>query len=852
MFNTLEDSGEGDSTGMTRTMQDQPSDSHVVLSVTTTQGQSRRKNSRTRIRRDPRDRTRDDYSFPPLSGLGFTEDVHPVPSSHEVTSFGTSAPPSSTLPAASIQLTPSNSSTSSRRGIPSRISAPATTQACARSVAGVGRKIIVPTAEGSISRCEVSHTVGAPGNPKSRKSKRRRSTSTAPEERSQKRARLHPNLVKSHSGHLTLTDEQAVALAHAKDQNIVILGQAGSGKTFLAREIAAHYSSAESRTLVITFHRDSFRDPPPHTDVLTLNQLATQLYPGCGAYTSEGLGAVRLKKILPRWNGRSYDRVLIDDIQSSTDDSYWLLHCFLAALGGTPLLAVLGYPRQTFVGYPIGDVRFVKHASKLFGPSYAWCKVSLDTSLRLSHQTAAYINHTHLRPPAYLRGSHDGLKPLVFDVDFDRRNYHAVADRLVPLVREHINSCFLTAPRVQDLGPYHPVVWILNRFTRHGIHVQEPTSDRMPPIAQHLSGKVAVLNYNQTRGHQFELIIVFWTERHGKGLLIPLTRASQRLVVIHSTEFCSLPQTQMSQYAEITRIPQNAPNRPRRQPTHFLSEKPSVSEIVRNIPGTRLVELLAKHGIVVHATSPPLPQIKHILPRDLVRTDSEAHRYESVGDLNGDVVTIAFQSYHRITKSGAPAPTALPFATLARKAIDAQAARSGLVQRKTALADQPLNWMEEDQLLGAVERLAAQFLLHENLSHEQPLSYRLDIEGHSVTISGCADVVSETSSGVAIWEIKLVATLLVQHVVQVLLYGFLYAAKQEGRTVLPRMVLFNVSDGQKLEVSGNLELENVKAFVFDLIRALRTPQERRPCEGDFLCRCGKTRAEVEGILLNTV
>ncbi|KAJ0100658.1 hypothetical protein J7T55_008967 [Diaporthe amygdali] len=103
---------------------------------------------------------------------------------------------------------------------------------------------------------------------------------------------------------------------------------------------------------------------------------------------------------------------------------------------------------------------------------------------------------------------------------------------------------------------------------------------------------------------------------------------------------------------------------------------------------------------------------------------------------------------------------------------------------------------------------------------------------------------------ISIWEIKLVAKLLLEHAVQACIYAHLWALqRQRGQqgdvSPLPHIILFNVRDGESWEIvpkSGAMSLRNV---VEEVLRAKYSTRGTSTTD-DFLRKSAKTNAEVEG------
>ncbi|KAJ7438783.1 hypothetical protein B0H11DRAFT_2293658 [Mycena galericulata] len=187
----------------------------------------------------------------------------------------------------------------------------------------------------------------------------------ASEEPDAKRVRLYAPI--NTYGGKTLNERQCAALAAARDNNVVVFGEVGSGKSLLVSAIVDTYATAESKALVLTLRPDSFAGLPRTADILTPAQLTNCLYP-----ENKGLRAIRDANVPAKWSGAAYGRIVVDDFQTFTEDRYCVLLSFLACLPCTPLLAVLGCRRPAMVGYPAGDVRFLEHVANLIASPHPW------------------------------------------------------------------------------------------------------------------------------------------------------------------------------------------------------------------------------------------------------------------------------------------------------------------------------------------------------------------------------------------------------------------------------------------------------------------------------------------------
>ncbi|KAJ7108911.1 hypothetical protein C8R43DRAFT_962734 [Mycena crocata] len=153
-----------------------------------------------------------------------------------------------------------------------------------------------------------------------------------------------------------------------------------------------------------------------------------------------------------------------------------------------------------------------------------------------------------------------------------------------------------------------------------------------------------------------------------------------------------------------------------------------------------------------------------------------------------------------------------------------------------ALKRIPCTWMR-DHIVRAVDRLEAEFQHYKELDMESSLS---SILLNGVILSGCADIIARSSKQTTIVEAKLTAALSVEDKIQAAIYGFLWAKKRDAPT-LPRTILFNVRDGEKLEISGSTK--DVEDMLIGILREKYLP--RMPTSDDqFQRSCRTIRSEV--------
>lgn len=335
----------------------------------------------------------------------------------------------------------------------------------------------------------------------------------------------------------------------------------------------------------------------------------------------------------------------------------------------------------------------------------------------------------------------------------------------------------------------------------------------------------------------------------------------------------------------------------------LLPKNVHASLAARHVPD-EILDAICKTHLDINLVAPPLPESHHIAAPDIVLTDAAKLHYEAVSDLNGLAVVAAheFEWLGTLTTLGHYPKKPLPdvpsapqarAAWLCREACRYEADVSGYQSRHIQMQAHDFDWLG-DYLEAARDRLAEQFEGAERLEFEvelreselrvavEPgsektqatcLSGRVDVVryNHSMVVLSQDDDVSKTvpkrmrkkkaknsaatarpgdGGVVSIWEIKLVAKLSLEHAVQACIYAYLWAfngqrGQQGDVSPLPRIILFNVRDGESWEIKPKDGAVSLRNIVEEVLRAKYSTRGILTTD-EFLKKCAKTNAEVEG------
>ncbi|KAJ7487052.1 hypothetical protein FB451DRAFT_1554160 [Mycena latifolia] len=470
------------------------------------------------------------------------------------------------------------------------------------------------------------------------------------------------------SAELEPPEDAALAAATSDTHNILLRGQPVSGKTTLAEAIGAAHVGL-GRVLLVTASarlRDDTRGrlgPQPahcHVDVESETSLTTRLFPGIPGWGESRLRAAFEQGVPPKVL-EPYDLIIVDDAQNCTPAAYRLLVTVLTGITrhstSAPRIVLCFDPSQVIRNQ--SDPRFYELAPELFPfLSRPWETVTLHTSMGLSYQTAAKLNDICFDRLLPLVGSYGGPDPIFHDFS----TVDTLLERVLHIIRCH-SSFSILAPFVEDLREDDPLSQFVRRLMTLRYHLKDPSRRGIHLDPRPSWGKILVATYSQMHGIQRDLVIIFrthdWKARQLRpgAIRVGMTRAKQLVIV-------DLPGTTRSAIRPL-----------------------DVSRIASNVLGDVLDRLLRESSLDVKEVAGRLPELQHITPPSLISTNYEQGHCEDVSDVNGIMVTRAFE----LSWTSQPPKSV---AQLAKETINQQAVRSGFSSRQMALADHPCDWMK--------------------------------------------------------------------------------------------------------------------------------------------------------------
>ncbi|RKK44898.1 hypothetical protein BFJ67_g8961 [Fusarium oxysporum f. sp. cepae] len=606
------------------------------------------------------------------------------------------------------------------------------------------------------------------------------------------------------------------------DQNVVVSARPGSGKTATIEAIAAAHPDKIIGSILFskrlqseTSHR---LNKYHNSDVYTFHGMAGvllgQVVPSDGALIKLLENIDKCSK-LPRWTSTPFDIIVLDEFQDCNPETFWLVECFVRAnnlgKGGQPTrIVVLGDERQSIYRFRGADPRYLTLAPEVLGPisPYPFAEVQLGNSFRLSSSTVQFINRVFLGGEQYISSPKRGPKPIVLRCNI--WDSLALARAISPLVKRYKpENCVIIAPSVRTRGPLQELTNALTQVYDLPIHV--PPDEETPLNDKVINGKLCISMIHQFKGRERKLVILLgidasYFEFFGRDLpddscpneaFVALTRSLQQLVLVHNDE---------------------------------------------------------------NRIAPPLPRHEHINIRNVIPSDLKRGFYESVSDINGLVIAAALElatagtlrslgrpSKGEVDETLSKCPEKL-VAWLCRKACEYEASLSGYLPRVIQMKDHKYDWIKPEDPSLARRRIDSELVgSARKLDFEVEMQQQFYIDGQETQLCGRADIVNNSATesnddmdNRTIWEIKFVLSLSNEHVIHACVYAY-FSGSESGK--LPRIILYNVRDGDKREIIPRHGIEELRQLITSVLRLRYTSKEEMTYE-EFIKRCGKTTRKV--------
>jgi len=408
--------------------------------------------------------------------------------------------------------------------------------------------------------------------------------------------------------------------------------------------------------------------------IYTYHSLAYQFY-SIEAKTDIGINKIVSSDMPPRRKLPNIDILVLDEIQDMNELYYRFVNKFIKDLKKNVQLLILGDKYQGLYEFKGADTRFLTLAYQLWPCStFEFKRLELNTSYRVTNSISKFVNNVMLgesRIQANKIG--DNVVYVRHTNPYDCAKI--IAYKLTEqILQGNLNpdDIFILAASVKSDSS--PLKLIENILVRNGIPCYIPMNETSSINREVIKNKVIFASFHQSKGRERKMVIVQGFDNDyfkyfnrdspsdvcPSTLYVAATRSTSTLIVIETAEpldFLKLSHSQMNQSNYITfegvplGIMNNSPPTKSLKPDELPIIKTSPTELIKFLDETLLmkISLLLEDLFLTDNLSFPLNEVK--LQTNIETNYGEHHLCEEVFDINGLMIPALFEETYSPCKT---------------------------------------------------------------------------------------------------------------------------------------------------------------------------------------------------------
>ena len=689
------------------------------------------------------------------------------------------------------------------------------------------------------------------------------------------------------------SDEQKEILkAIKKDYSVIGDCVAGSGKTTTVFFIAKMFPN--KNILQITYNAQlklEVREKVEQSNIKNLeihtyHSLAVKFYDENG-HEDNVINNIIKNDVVTKRKIPKYDIVVIDETQDMTLLFYKLVHKFLNDHNNTIQMVVLGDKHQGVYKFKGADFRYLTLSENLWNKSLRFQHKTLNTSYRLTHQTAAFVNNimigedrikTIRKGPqvTYLYGN---IFNIVSEQLFNYIYKLIIQDNIRP------DDIFILAPSIKKKiekdkkTGMTPLKLLENKLASKGIPICYPISDDAMLDENIIKGKIVFSTYNQSKGRERKIVIIFnfdasffkyYDKVSNPNVCPPVffvasTRPLQHLLVLHSNKEECLPFLKKS-LNEIKTLDY----------VHFIDledgyKKKEDEEFIEDCHITSPTDLVSFiKDIYISDLSSIVEKVFSQVqkPYYITKIPSkvlfENGLYEDVSDINGLVIPAIYEDKH-IGNSTIQKKSESMYKNILgnkkHKFLKSSYEKLESIEDDLeyytylgimyiSLQEELYNkiyqmptytWLSHEMIQNSFESLEKNISNKETF-YESQVSYECDdyIEYGPIKVNGRIDALDSSNA----WELKCVESLSLEHFLQVVIYAWIWKNEYIEEYGSRKFHILNMKNGEIHTLDTNSSLID-KAM--DILFENKYSQQKKLSDTEFIEQCLSTRKDVDFI-----
>ena len=479
---------------------------------------------------------------------------------------------------------------------------------------------------------------------------------------------------------MTPSDEQQTVIDAIRDgDNVQLDAVAGSGKTTTILSLADQLSD---KIIIQLTYNAELKDEviakkEKYGATMYLDNLSIYTYHGLATkfYTEEakrdiGISHVVESDMQPRRKLPRIHILAMDEIQDMNELYYTFIRKFIKDIGGDIQLLILGDVFQGLYEFKGADTRFLTCAPTLWAAysPFPFRRLKLTTSYRVTNPIAQFVNDVMIGAPR-IRAQKYGHNVLFIRQTNAFEAAKIIAHRIMGYLKDGLKPDDIFVLSASVKSPKSPLKRAENILVEHGVPCYTPMNETCSIKSNVIKNKVIFASFHQSKGRERKLVIVFGFDKSyfdyynrdadptkcPSTLYVAATRATETLILIETGE--PLPflqsthqQISASNYTSFIGVPlgiMNVQTPVREDPVI----KTSPTNLIKFMNEQLLIKLAPRVGALFEIDEKSYPVCNVVLQGDVETTYGNHLLCEEVFDINGLAIPAMFEEMHSLEKT---------------------------------------------------------------------------------------------------------------------------------------------------------------------------------------------------------
>jgi hypothetical protein len=680
-------------------------------------------------------------------------------------------------------------------------------------------------------------------------------------------------------------EQQKIIHSITNGKNVVVNSVAGAGKTTTLLFIAQQ--NPTKKILQVTYNKQLKLEVRnkitkfniTNVEIHTYHSLAVKNYDR-NCFTDDGIINIIKKNIKPI-NELSYDIIVIDEVQDMTPNYYELIYKFMCDISFKSNILILGDVYQGVYEFKNADTRYLSLSHKIWQCD-DFEQLTLNQSYRVTKQIAWFVNSAMLGANRII--SHKECKHPIY---YYKRNIHTVANILYTKIKHFLangyypQDIFILSPSIKSST--NPVKKLENILVKNKIPVYFSRNEEEGIDEQIIAGKTVFTSFHQSKGRERKIVIVygfddtyfdFYAKEKNRyvcpsELYVAVTRASEILILIEHDKndplsFLKLSKEHLESSPYIEYI--NEP--PKKKENEYVPKEKkilnthttSVTELTSYLSESTMKEIIPMINMIYKVTSPPNPKLTVDIP---LNVKMKSGLVEDVSDLNGLVIPAIYEakrtnnlsSIQRVVETFCENTTAENYTYIENKKKDLLANQNNAISIYLLLGNlyialtenilSKLNQIDRyDWLTSNIIKICHKNMkmnIGQNAKYEQVITdktgQKFNYSHHKyglIEIGNRIDIYDDET----LWEIKCTSSITIEHMMQLLIYAWLWEQCMKEKYGARKYKLLNIRTGEVREL---IYTDYIIVEITELIFINKYEPKNRDSDLIFLEKCKKIK-----------